>query len=106
MKIAYIAAGAGGMYCGSCIHDNALATALQARGEDALLLPIYTPLRTDEPSASSRRIFYGAINIYLEQKLSWFHRLPGFMHRWLDLPKPRRTAHRSDQPQSPFHSRW
>ena len=28
MRIAYIAAGAGGMYCGSCIHDNALAAAL------------------------------------------------------------------------------
>lgn len=86
MKIAYVSAGAGGMYCGSCIHDNALAAALQRRGEDALLLPIYTPLRTDEPSASSRRIFYGAINIYLEQRLSWFHRLPAFFHRWLDQP--------------------
>ncbi len=86
MKIAYIAAGAGGMYCGSCIHDNALATALQRRGEDALLMQIYTPLRTDEPSAASGRVFYGAINIFLEQKLPWFRHLPGFLHRWLDRP--------------------
>ena len=86
MKIAYVAAGAGGMYCGSCIHDNALAAALQARGEDALLMQIYTPLRTDEPSVASGRIFYGAINIFLEQKLPWFRYLPGFLHRWLDRP--------------------
>ena len=31
-RIAYITAGAGGMYCGSCLHDNALAAALLARG--------------------------------------------------------------------------
>ena len=27
MKIAYVTAGAAGMLCGSCIHDNTLATA-------------------------------------------------------------------------------
>ena len=43
MRITYITAGAGGMYCGSCIRDNALATALMARGHEVLLLPIYTP---------------------------------------------------------------
>ena len=30
MRIAYIAAGAAGMYCGSCLHDNTLAAALLA----------------------------------------------------------------------------
>ena len=29
MRIAYLAAGAAGMYCGSCLHDNTLAAALQ-----------------------------------------------------------------------------
>ena len=47
LRIAYLAAGAGGMLCGSCIHDNALVRALQQQGHNALLLPIYTPLRTD-----------------------------------------------------------
>ena len=44
MKIAYVTAGAGGMLCGSCIRDNALARALGKRGHDVVLLPIYTPL--------------------------------------------------------------
>ena len=49
MRIAYIAAGAAGMYCGSCIHDNALASALQRKGIDFALIPTYTPLRTARP---------------------------------------------------------
>ena len=28
MRLAYIAAGAAGMYCGTCIHDNTLADTL------------------------------------------------------------------------------
>ena len=40
MKILSIAAGAGGMYCGSCLRDNALAAELVARGHDVTLLPL------------------------------------------------------------------
>ena len=29
MKIAYVSAGAAGMYCGSCLNDNTLVAALQ-----------------------------------------------------------------------------
>jgi hypothetical protein len=68
MKIVYLAAGAGGMYCGSCLHDNTLARALVRLGEDVLLVPTYTPLRTDEPDVSQRRMFFGGINVYLQQK--------------------------------------
>ena len=39
MKIVYLAAGAGGMYCGSCLHDNTLAAALLALGEDGESAP-------------------------------------------------------------------
>ena len=87
LKVAYIAAGAGGMICGSCIRDNALVSELQKEGVDALLIPIYTPLRTDEESVSSERVFYGAINIYLQQKAPWLARLPGFLKGWLDTPR-------------------
>ncbi|MCA9157028.1 MAG: hexosyltransferase, partial [Planctomycetales bacterium] len=67
MKIAYLTAGAAGMYCGSCLHDNALAKALIDLGHDALLIPLYTPILTDEPNVSSPRLFYGGLNVYLEQ---------------------------------------
>ena len=46
--IAYLASGAAGMFCGTCLHDNTLAAALLKAGEDVLLIPTYTPLRTDD----------------------------------------------------------
>jgi glycosyltransferase involved in cell wall biosynthesis len=84
MRIAYITAGAGGMFCGSCLHDNTLAAALVRQGHEALLIPTYTPLRTDEPNVSQKRVFLGGINVYLQQKLGFFRRTPWFLDRLLD----------------------
>ncbi|MBX3424538.1 MAG: glycosyltransferase family 4 protein [Pirellulales bacterium] len=86
MRIAYLAAGAAGMYCGSCLHDNALAAALMARGEDVVLAPIYTPIRTDERDVSERRVFFGGINAFLQQKFPLFRRTPRWLDGWLDHP--------------------
>jgi glycosyltransferase involved in cell wall biosynthesis len=87
MRIAYVTAGAAGMYCGSCMRDNTLVTALTARGHDAQLLPIYTPIRTDEDDVSVPRIFFGGINVYLQQKYSLFRHTPWFLDRLLDAPR-------------------
>jgi len=86
MRLAYIAAGAAGMYCGTCIHDNTLAAALQRRNIDVALIPTYTPLRTDETDISINRIFYGGINVYLQQKSSLFRHTPRALDRLLDRP--------------------
>ncbi len=86
MRIAYVAAGAAGMYCGTCIHDNTLAAALQRFGHDVVLLPLYTPLRTDEESVSLRQVFYGAVNVYLQQKSGIFRHTPRLLDRLLDRP--------------------
>src|SRR6266536_1446266 len=80
MKILSITAGAAGMYCGSCLRDNALAAELIARGHDITLLPIYTPTRTDEPNVSQEKVFFGGISVYLEQYVPFFRKSP----RWLD----------------------
>jgi glycosyltransferase involved in cell wall biosynthesis len=86
MRIAYITAGAAGMYCGSCMHDNTLAAALVAQGHDALLVPTYTPIRTDEADVSQRRVFFGGINVYLQQKLALFRHTPWTFDRLFDFP--------------------
>jgi glycosyltransferase involved in cell wall biosynthesis len=86
MKITYLAAGAAGMYCGSCLHDNTLAVALLALGEDVLLVPTYTPLRTDEDNVSDGHLFFGGINVYLQQKSSIFRHTPWFVDALLDHP--------------------
>jgi glycosyltransferase involved in cell wall biosynthesis len=86
MKIVYLAAGAADMYCGSCLHDNTLAAALLAAGEDVLLVPAYTRLRTDEESVSQRRVLFGGLNVYLQQKSALFRHTPWLVDRLLDAP--------------------
>src|SRR5437016_3430105 len=86
MKIASITAGAAGMFCGSCLHDNALAAALHGLGHDALLIPTYTPIRTDEADVSERRVFLGGLNVYLNYRSAFYQRLPRVLHRLLDRP--------------------
>lgn len=85
-RIVYLTAGAAGMFCGSCMRDNALARELQRRGLDVTLLPLYTPIRTDETDVSVERIFFGGINVYLQQKIPLFRHLPRVLDRWLDHP--------------------
>lgn len=86
MRIAYLAAGAAGMYCGSCIHDNTVAAALLRLGHEVALLPTYTPLKTDETDVSGHRVFYGAVNVYLQQKLGFFRHTPRLVDWLLDRP--------------------
>ncbi|MEM9826184.1 MAG: glycosyltransferase family 4 protein [Planctomycetota bacterium] len=86
MKIVYLTAGAAGMYCGSCMHDNALAKAILAAGHECLLQPLYTPIRTDEASVASDRLFFGGIHIYLLDRMPWMGKLPRPLRRLLDFP--------------------
>ena len=55
-------------------------------GEDVLLVPTYTPLRTDETNVSIDRIFFGGINVYLQQKSALFRHTPWWFDRLLDNP--------------------
>jgi glycosyltransferase involved in cell wall biosynthesis len=87
MKIAYITAGAAGMYCGSCMKDNTLVSALTRLGHDALLIPTYTPIRTDEDDVSQGRVFFGGINVFLQQKSGLFRHTPWLFDRLLDFPR-------------------
>src|ERR1700722_17896263 len=88
MNIALLAAGAAGMYCGSCLRDNALAVALLRAGHKVLMVPLYTPIRTDAPQASAvSGVYYGAINSYLQTRSGVFRRTPRFFDWLLDRPK-------------------
>ncbi len=87
MKIVYLTAGAAGMYCGSCMNDNAVARALIRRGHDCLLVPVYTPIRTDDQDISLPRVFLGGINVYLQQQMAWMSRVPRFLDAILNRPR-------------------
>lgn len=86
MKILSIAAGAAGMYCGSCLRDNALAAELMSQGHEVILLPLYTPIRTDEPNVSHGRVFFGGISVYLQQRVALFRKTPWLLDRLWDSP--------------------
>lgn len=86
MKTTILTAGAAGMFCGSCMRDNTLAAALMASGRDVELLPMYTPLRTDERNVSRERIFFGGINVFLQQAAGLFRRTPRALDWLWDRP--------------------
>lgn len=86
MTIAIITAGGAGMFCGSCMQDNTLARTLQLAGENAVLVPTYTPLRVDEESVSMNRVFLGGVNVFLDSSLPGWKRLPSCMTSWLNHP--------------------
>ncbi len=89
MKITFLTPGTGSYYCGACMRDNALANALIEAGHDAELLPMYLPLMLDESSdglADDVPIFFGGINIYLQQKFSLFRHTPQWMDSLLNKP--------------------
>jgi glycosyltransferase involved in cell wall biosynthesis len=82
MNFAFLTPGTGSYYCGACMRDNALAKSLLAAGHRVSLLPMYLPLQLDEETLSQTHnpIFFGGINVYLQQNLSLFRHTP----RWLD----------------------
>lgn len=74
------------MFCGSCMHDNALSRALSDHGWNIQLVPTYTPIRTDEADFSVDRVMFGGVNVYLQQKVPLLRYLPAFLDRFLDSP--------------------
>ena len=84
MNISILAAGAGGMYCGSCMRDNALATALKRQGHRITLIPLFTPLRTEPQDVSIGQVFYGGVNIYLQHASRLFRKTPRVLDWLLD----------------------
>jgi glycosyltransferase involved in cell wall biosynthesis len=81
MRIVLLTPGTGSYYCGVCMRDNALAKELIRQGHDAVMLPMYLPLTLDEGAASPEsEIFFGGVNVYLQQNLALFRHTP----RWLD----------------------
>jgi glycosyltransferase involved in cell wall biosynthesis len=87
MRILSITAGAAGMYCGSCLRDNALAIELMKRGHDVTLVPVYTPTLTDEKNVSRSDVLFGGISVYLQQHSAIFRKLPRVFDRLWDSPR-------------------
>jgi glycosyltransferase involved in cell wall biosynthesis len=87
MNLTILAAGAAGMYCGSCLRDSALARALIRAGHNVTLIPLYTTLRTDEQDVSIQQVFYGGLNTWLQHAIGLiFRHTPRFIDKLFDKP--------------------
>jgi glycosyltransferase involved in cell wall biosynthesis len=86
MRIVHLTAGTGAYYCGSCMRDHDLVAGLKRLGHDVLIVPMYLPPVLEEGvgDESSCPIFFGGINVYLQQKSWVFRHTPAWLDRLFD----------------------
>lgn len=86
MRIIQITPGSGDQfYCENCLRDLSLVKALQRAGHEVLMIPLYLPLNLDAaPLSAQGPLFFGGINVYLQQKMGIFRKTPRWVDRWLD----------------------
>lgn len=81
------------MYCGNCLRDNALVAELRRLGHSALMIPLYLPITLDEANQSQGTpVFFGGVNVFLDQKSALYRRAPSWMRRVFDSEKLLRWA--------------
>ncbi|MHC4622810.1 MAG: glycosyltransferase family 4 protein [Planctomycetota bacterium] len=81
MKIIQITPGtANTFYCDNCLRDISLVRALHNQGHEVLMMPMYLPVSLGGSEVSDTPIFFGGINVYLQQKWRIFRGTP----RWID----------------------
>lgn len=86
MKVVHIVPGSGGsFYCQNCMRDNQLILALRAQGHDVKMAPMYLPLNVDvDGLMGDTPVFYGAINVFLKEKVSFYRHAPLWVERLFD----------------------
>lgn len=94
MKVIHIDPGAGGtFYCQNCMRDCALVHALRKQGQDIIMVPMYLPILIDSNEISRDvPVFFGGINVYLQQQFKLFRWTPRWLDKLFDLPIMLRQA--------------
>src|SRR4030042_7066564 len=89
MRIVQITPSAGdSFYCENWRRDIGLVRAMRKLGHDVIMVPLYLPLPAQKGEAiSSAPIFFGGINVYLQQKSSLFRKTPRWIDRLFDSPR-------------------
>ena len=95
MRLVHLTAGTGSFFCGTCLRDHALVKALRRLGHDALMVPMYLPVVVDDSGHHEESpLFFGGINVYLQQKSAFFRHTPQWLDKLLDSPALLRQAGR------------
>ena len=88
MRICQLVPGSGGtFYCQNCLRDYSLVRALKREGHDVVMMPLYLPA-FDGANAPDRNmpVFFGGINVYLQQHVHLFRHTPRWLDRFFDAP--------------------
>jgi glycosyltransferase involved in cell wall biosynthesis len=99
MKIVYLITGSGGsFYCGNCYRDMIYLRAIRkVPGINASAIPLYLPPEeTGAESGFDKQVFFGAISMYLREKVPFLKNMPIFFDKIFDSgPMLRMAAKRA-----------
>jgi glycosyltransferase involved in cell wall biosynthesis len=87
MKIVYLITGSGGsFYCGNCYRDMIYLRAIRkVPGISASAIPLYLPPDgTSIETGLEKNVFFGAISMYIREKVPLFRNMPVFMEKLVD----------------------
>jgi len=88
MKIVYLITGSGGsFYCGNCYRDMLYVRAIRkVPGIKASAIPLYLPpdKTTGNESGFDNNVFFGAISMFLREKVPFLRNMPAFLDKFLD----------------------
>ena len=87
MKIVYLITGSGGsFYCGNCYRDMLYLKAIRkVPGISASAIPLYLPPdKTNIESGLDKNVFFGAISMYIREKVPFLRNMPAFFDKILD----------------------
>ena len=85
MRLIYLAPGSGdNFYCENCLRDHAVVKGLTMLGHQAMVVPLYLPTGVSDGHTP---IFFGGLNVYLQQHAALFRHTPRWLDRWLDHPR-------------------
>jgi len=90
MRFVHLSPGAGdNFYCENCLRDTAMVLALRRMGHEAACVPMYLPLMVDDALDPQAReeVFFGGVNVYLQQRSALFRWTPRWVDRIFDSPR-------------------
>ena len=97
MNIIYLITGSGGsFYCGNCYRDMIYLRAIRkVPGITATAIPLYLPPGvTNTEAGLDTHVFFGAISMFLREKVPFLRNMPAFFDRLLDSPPMLKMAAR------------
>jgi len=97
IKVAYLVTGSGdSFYCGNCHRDRLYVSSLKKTGKVKMIgVPLYLPpIGSDFGDEIESPVFFGAVSMFLRERVKMFEHMPGFMDKILDAPPLLRLAAR------------